>query len=271
MNMTITHSALTLVVPLIIASQAWAETVSYHGQIDASVRHFEYQEFGDSGNSLNKENGFLPGLRILGAASLNDINLSVAAEVFDGTVAYDGHLQTGQPYTTDTDTRLVHFSVGASWQPQTSLTRLFFSLQRDAWERDIQSKGLISGLFEEYSWYTIKLGMAQRFKLAETLELELGLGPTRTKDTRITVHLSDFGYGNPELEMPAKNGYFLAASLIQNKTAHGSFHIDLEHTHFEFGKSNTKTLINGSQIVQIHEPRSESDHTTLRFGYRFGL
>lgn len=271
MNMTITHFSLTLFVFLIIACQAWAETVSYHGQFSASVRHFEYQEYGDSDNSLNKENGFLPGLRIVGTASMNDFNLSASAEVFDGTVAYDGHLQTGQPYTTDTDTRLLNYSVGAAWQPQASLTRLFFYLQRDAWERDIQPKGLISGLFEEYSWYTIKLGMAHRFKIAETLELELRLGPTRTKDARITVHLSDFGYGNPELEMPSRNGYFLGASLIQKKTTHGSIHVDLEHTHFEFGKSNTKTLVHGSQIVQIHEPRSESDHTTLRFGYRFGL
>lgn len=269
--MTLTQFSLTLVAPLIIASQAWAETVNYHGQIGASVRHFHYQEFDDSGRSLNKEDGFIPGLSILGDASLGNIRLSASAEIFDGTVSYDGHLQTGEPYKTDTDTEISSFSMGASWQPGAMLPRLFCTLQHDVWERDIQPKGLVSGLFEEYVWYTVKLGIAKSFKLTETLSLELAAGPTRTKDARITIHLSPFGYGNHELKLPAKSGYFLAATLAKMDTGYGSVNFELEQTHFEFGKSDPKTLIVGTRILQIHEPGSESDHTTLRLGYRFEL
>ena len=70
--------------------------------VSADLMYFNYAEFDTSGETLNTEIGFLPGITVSAVHPFRAINNTFEFSLYDGRVDYDGQTQSGQPHQTET-------------------------------------------------------------------------------------------------------------------------------------------------------------------------
>ncbi len=240
-------------------------------EVSARLLSFNYEEFDQQGQSLNKENGLIPGLTIATSRTNNNFTGTAAAEVADGQVAYDGQTQSGAPHNTDTNERLYRLFYQLGWSPENSESSLYGKLAWQQWDRDILPNDNVAGLFEQYQWWSFELGFLVSIYKEHSNSWLLDIGISTINHGTIEVDLNAFGYGKPELDLGDGTGATLA--LIYQRKINSNSHLgfSLRQQRWSFGRSNTKTVSNGISSINIAEPRSISQHSMLSVDYTYNF
>jgi hypothetical protein len=225
---------------------------------------FNYQEFNQTNQLLDKETGLLPGLQLAYSHERNNDMIRVQVMLAEGEVDYDGQTQGGTPHTTDTKTQLFRIATHL-YSDQFDLlgARFFFGLQHWRWDRDILTRNNVLGLHEIYTWN----------------EMEIGLRYESTTDMLSSnwLEVSGFYTFNPNMDIVLPSGKYEldlgkepGLRLRAGRTWTGKNHLDLSLSLFleywQFGRSNTIYVNDfyGSPALLV-EPRSESLHTGIAF------
>ena len=81
------------------------------------------------------------------------------------------------------------------------------------------------------------------------------------------IDLSDAGFGENTLDLG--NGYGFSAELKYEIRAsdRGKVQLGIQATTWDFGRSNTKTISNGSGVITITEPDSTTTQAIFYAGY----
>src|SRR5690606_15489074 len=82
----------------------------FHAGIGPHAQYFYYEEFSSSSESVNQEEGVLPGLILFGRYSNKHLLHQLSVKILGGDVDYDGQTQIGMPYQTTTRTHLYSLS-----------------------------------------------------------------------------------------------------------------------------------------------------------------
>lgn len=233
----------------------------------ASLLDFNYEEFDQSGQSLNKETGIIPGLSITASKALAAFTNTISAKAYDGQVDYNGQTQSGVPHTTNTNETLYRLFYKLNWHPTDYGISIYGKVAWQQWNRDILPANNISGLFEQYQWWSYELGLAATLLESDSDKLILELGASRTSNGSIEIDLSPQGFGKPELKLSNGSGFSTALKYQHTLSNKNKISLSLQHQRWEFGRSNTKTVSDGFTTINITEPRSDSRHTILSISY----
>lgn len=231
-----------------------------HFSLSANLLYFDYEEYDDAGLSLNHEFGFIPGIGF----HLTGSNNMFSFQLFDGNVEYDGQTQAGTPHQTTTDETVYRLNYRHTFSPDFSSvkTNYFLGINYQIWDRSILPNNGVSGLFEQYRWWSAEAGFISTLSQYnnDTVTLELGL--SYSFNGTILVDLTPFGSGEPVLDLGNRPGARVALVYQKMLSTNQALTFTLEHRHWEFGKSNLHTITTGAWAGStILEPESRSDHS----------
>jgi hypothetical protein len=236
-------------------------------RVAAELMHFDYEETGLSGNKLNQETGYIPGLSIAASWPYRSTSNTVEFSVYGGPVDYDGSTQAGQPHHTTTEQTILRLLYRLDWSPQDTEGAFYGKAYWQQWDRDIKPNNGVLGLFERYRWWSFEAGVQVPFIKQERRKLLLELGVLATSNGTIMIDLTDSGFGRNTLDLG--NGYGFSGELKYEvlHSDNNSLQFGVQLAIWEFGRSNSKTVSNGSNVITITEPDSTTRQTILSASY----
>ncbi|MBT8128061.1 MAG: hypothetical protein KJP15_11300 [Gammaproteobacteria bacterium] len=238
-------------------------------RVAAEIMHFDYEETDTLGNTLNQETGYLPGLSLAASHPYRSTFNTLEFSIYDGQVDYDGRTQSGQPHQTTTEQSILRLLYRLSWSPQGTKGALYGKIYWQQWDRDIQPANSVLGLFERYRWWTLEAGVQVPFIKDKRRNLLFEFGALATTNGTIMIDLADLGFGSPTLDLGDDYGFSGKLKYEVLHSSNSSFQFGLQFRRWEFGRSNSKTVSDGSTSIVITEPDSTSMQTTLSAGYRY--
>lgn len=168
----------------------------------ASVRSWEYAEYGPTGVRLDREHGAIPGasaaLRVERGPWLGGLSVAGGA----GALRYDGRTQSanvafdGLPISTWSDARLVSAEALAGGWIRGGPIAAYGAVAWRAWWRDIRpttvtsaagATAQVSGLSERYRWVELAAGARWAAVRARGLEVDLDARALATVLGEVTV------------------------------------------------------------------------------------
>ena len=252
---------------LAVLMSASAGSHAFDLGIAAEMMYFDYEETDISGNLLNQETGFIPGLSLSAAQAFYNINNTFKISAYDGQVDYDGQTQSGQPHETTTEETIYRMLYKLSWSPASSQSALYGEAGWQQWDRDIHPTNGVLGLFERYQWWSLEAGVQLPFIKNESQDLSLQLGMLTTFNGTIMIDLTEAGYGNHTLDLGDDFGFTGELRYRYRQARHSSLQLGLQVRTWDLGRSNSKTITNGSRFISITEPDSTSVQATLSASY----
>ncbi|SMP45763.1 hypothetical protein [Noviherbaspirillum suwonense] len=154
-----------------------AAALPAHAQFDASmapaVRYTSISEHDRAGSRIVHESGWLPGIAGRLAHRSGPLELFGEAAVFQADIDYDGQLQNGRPYRSETGTRMAEAQLGLRYRILDA-TDIVAALGVDSWRRHIGGSGQAIGLQEHARSGRLLIGIEQAWRFAGT---GTGIGP----------------------------------------------------------------------------------------------
>ena len=236
-------------------------------RIAAELMHFDYKETDLSGNTLNQETGFIPGFTLAAIQPYRRIENSFEFSMYDGQVDYDGRTQNGVPHQTTTEQSIYRLLYKLSWSPLSTEAELYGKTYWQQWDRDIQPYNGVSGLFERYQWWTVEAGAQLPFIKQDNQNLFLELGLLASLNGTIMIDLNDSGFGSPTLDLGNSIGFSSGLNYEFKQNSNSSLQFGVQFKTWEFGRSNSKTISDGTNVITITEPDSTTIQTTLSASY----
>ena len=244
-----------------------AAGIAVDTRIAAELMHFDYEETDLLGNTLNRETGYIPGLTVAASQPYRSIHNSVALSVYDGQVDYDGRTQSGQPHQTTTEQNIIRLQYRLDWSPAGTDGAFYGKAYWQQWDRDIQPNNGVLGLFERYRWWSIEAGAVVPFIQQNRHSLLLELGVLATTNGTITIDLTGAGFGNQSLDLGNSFGFSGGLNYQIMLSHNNGLRFGVQLNSWEFGRSNSKTISDGSRVITITEPDSATRQTILSAGY----
>lgn len=246
----------------VLADENEASTTAWLG---LSATSFDYEEFSDAGASLDREEGWLPGLQAGLTRDYGRWFVEAGLQWSSGEADYSS---PQADTTTDEDIRNLELLAGIPWHStDRQRASLVAGLGYREWRRDIRSTASASGLDETYRWGYGVLGLRgeQQFDAGTRVVVELQL--TRTINPDIKVHF-DNTYDDVRLDLGAETGYRVNLRFDRELDANKSFWLSPWYEYWELGRSADSVLTsNGTPAGTVFEPRSE----TSNFGITMGV
>lgn len=262
----------TFTILLINSLAAWqtsiADTTTYSAGIGILTEDFHYVEENDSGDTIDVEDGLLPGVALDLKTVSGNWFIRGEYQLLDGEVDYRANLSNDNVLQSNTDTRIddISLSLGYSLDSVDNVEYEFSGgLGLRLWVREIQSLPDIAGLKEKYKWPYIQLGVS-------------GTYPFTAKDTG-TVLLHVKKAFNSTMDVEFKQGLYDSVTIdldegtgldIQMLWSH---YLD-DKTHLEIGpylrywwfdKSDATALTKDNVPVGlVYEPTNKTRSLGLR-------
>jgi len=226
-----------------------------------SVMDFQYKEFSDQGELLDREDGPVPGVRLGLSSQYGSLLIGAEFTYQAGRVDYDGQLQDGTPHKTRTDETFIDASLtlGRYVGPR---SKVHLGAGFHQWGRDIQPSGDVSGLFERYAWIYVLLGGEQL--LWQNGKHQLSLNAQMTYPVNPTMTLNVAGAGDVSLALGSQPGFRLLVPWRIRLASGRQLEVAPYYEYWQLGRS--QGIRAGGWI--IYEPRSETGNLgiTLSIG-----
>ena len=180
-----------------------AENVSANQwSLITGVEEFSMQEKATNGSLLVNEKGWLPfiGVQYIENLGSHTPVLRMKLNVSSAEIDYDGRLQSGQPYQTQTDT--TRYGWNLAYRPPLnrpySDQSLWLGLGTDYWQRKILPRFDIAGLDEDYRSNYVNLEWQKQLSFGF-----VKLGYAYHFDSELALHLP--GYQVPKISLPSSH------------------------------------------------------------------
>ncbi|VAW64312.1 hypothetical protein MNBD_GAMMA09-1386 [hydrothermal vent metagenome] len=246
----------------VISTETYAAVL----EISSGIYYFNYEEFSQSGTSLDSEKGYLPGIKIIFSQLHNGNKYSAHASVYSGTVDYSGGTQSGQPHTTKTEQQLTQFGFEfISKQIELIPVQLNIGIKRWEWDRNILDRNNVQGLHEIYNWDEISIGLNFETKQYNNAFYWGNINALYTLSPVIEILLDT---STAKLTMGEKPGFRLRAGKTWILNNQNRYSLSIISEYWQFGRSNSVFIADffGNPAF-ITEPDSTSFHTRLEFSY----
>jgi hypothetical protein len=265
---------LGFVVAMLSAGSLVNQSAAGEAAVYMAVDSYVWKEFEDDGSLLLKESGELFGIGFTYQHEFsNHMTLRPTAEIFGGSVDYDGQTQAGIAATSTVDYfgLKLEGDVGVKFRmAERFFLEPFGGLGLRLWTRDINDGKTASGAttygYRE-GWVTwhARLGLRGGVDISPKSRLFAEAGMKLPIYNENTAYLAEKGIG-PDVTMhPGKESSFFAETGLQASWFRGS----LFYEGMRFSKSSEVTTTDGSFIYTTWQPRSEADIYGLKLGVVF--
>jgi hypothetical protein len=227
---------------------------------------FDYEEFDDQDESLNREEGWLPGVNV--GASIASDRWFVEPSLLWSSGRVDYH---SPDVDSETDEEILNLEILAG-TPLFSSDRQRLSLVAGAghrkWQRDIRSTPATLGLDETYSWYYGLLGLRGEHEFNAHTRIVANFQVTRTANPEIEVQFKENFADDVNLDLGEETAFKASFTLHRQLTGGASLWLSPWYERWDLGRSKVKDLYrDGDSIGTVWEPRSE----THNYGISLGL
>jgi len=256
----------------VLALAALGSAPACAAQLDVApvLYRFDYRESAAAGEQLDQETGTLLGLAGSWRTRLAaPWQLAAGLRWLSGDTGYDGLTQGGEPHRTSTRQRLLrlHARVARCVPRCDSRVALLAGLAGWRWQRDIEARGGVAALSEQYRWWELEVGT--ELGAVAGRGWRLGLSGLLIREPEVEVDLRAAGFGTPRLALGESQGARATLGWRAPPAAGSQWGLELSYERWKFGASETATISNGSLLAALAEPRSVSEHLMLAFALSF--
>lgn len=235
--------------------------IAVDGAISLALMRYDSRERSNDGTTLNRESGWLPALSANLSWSLPGYwSLQFAGELASGSVDYDGQTQFGVPFRSTTDIDVYRGTVALAYCTSGCWQQFHAGVSGYLRQRAIQGRGDIRGLYEEYQWTEVNLGLSQGLQPGSPERWRLRAELFYLYDAQLEVDLRFAGYGRPVIALPHSHGYRLAVAFRASSAAPV---VSLGYEHSRIDESGVVVLTSPAGGLAISEPASQAGHWRL--------
>lgn len=232
--------------------------------ITIGFQQTEVTEIGLTDQRLNQETGKLPYVEFeLSTPIKHDFILFTRHQLASGDLDYDGRLQNGLPYQTNTQTEFRQHLLGVSTPIITTLLsgeqRLFSSLAFHSWQRDIMGKSGVNSLYERYEWKNMSVGINH---VSSSKDLKLSFAGYKTFDGTMNVSIPNIGEGN--ISLPQGSGFIAKAEYRLLQESNVRLFLGVSYDYQLISRSGAGDLYYANtKIGTITEPEHSIQKTNI--------
>ena len=228
-------------------------------QLITSLQYYDSREYAGSGDRLNREVGWLPGIGGRWQRALSSqVDVALTGEYAQGRIDYDGQTQTGTPFDSDTYVRLFRLGGDVGVCLLACRASLNGGLAWYGRDRDIQGHSGVSGLYEEYRWLEWTLG--GRWHAGNRQQVTFGAEWFGVTDAEMMIDLRSFGGGEPVVTLPDSSGRRVRLAY---RFADRPISLSLTHEWLAIDVSDAILVNLDSGPVLVNEPESRAEHWKL--------
>jgi hypothetical protein len=243
-----------LLQPLTVFADTQLSTISTYAGVTAL--DFDYEEFDDLGASLDREQGWLPGMTAGFTYATQAWHFGGNLRWISGTADY-----TSPIADTTTDEELLDLSLFIGTP---LLTRGDNRLQLRAgggyhsWWRNARSTNFAIGFNETYRWKYALIGLHSEHRVDSQTVLTTDIQLHRVFSPELSVEYLQV-YDPLKLSLGQENGFRLSLGLIKMMGKGLFLQVSPWYEYWELGRSAEDDLFsNGVLVGSAHEPRSET-------------
>jgi hypothetical protein len=261
--MTFLRFTFVFLTGLHVSSSAFAQ---WEFSVHTGGRYVRMDEFDDDGKRLVRESGWLPGIGVGAKYNWTDWHIRLAGELYRNDITYDGQLQNGAPFKseTETDQQRITLEVG---KRISDTIELLAAAEHDIWRRDIQGRGRI-GLHERYSSWRFLAGARGEISRFDAGIVSLHGYAVFSQAERLRVRPDRQVFDTTTLKTEPAVGARLGFGFQPAGFPNLSFETDLDWIRVDRSKSVVATR-NGFPARTIWQPEHERAALGIRMHYRF--
>lgn len=235
--------------------------------VDTGLRYARNTEIGTDDRELVREYGWLPGAGFTGQYAAGHWQLAVAAELYRNDVTYDGQLQSGAAFKSETETSQRRIRLEAGRQ-LTEAVQLTAAIEQDVWQRDIQGRGGIAGMREKYTSWRILAGAKSRITHWTPGAIEVKGAIVFARPERLTVRFDQQLFDDVSFRTKSATGFRLGLGYQPATLKNVSFEADFDW--IKIDRSNNAVLRrNGIPVGFVAQSKHERAAFGMRAVYRF--
>lgn len=180
-----------------------------------------------------------------------------------GDLSYNGQTQSGAAFNTLTQTQFNQASITletpAFLTSDFGTQRVQLSYAMHQWQRDIQGKGLVSHLNEDYDWHSVKAGLVHR---SSSAKFKWALGVLTTRQDHLKLAIPNLAYG--KVDLPSGTGWFTNMDYEFAQNTYGKWLVAFEYQYLQRERSINGLLygVNHSSPIGLF---AEPKHTLGQF------
>jgi hypothetical protein len=233
----------------------------------AGIRQVRVTETGKDGQQLVREQGWLPGLELRADYVLQDWRFSVAGEAYRHDIGYDGRLQNGTPFSTDTETALTRVSLEVARQ-LSDATRLIGAIEWDRWQRHILGHDGVLGLDERSSSWRLLAGAETRLLQSSAANVNAKALLVVAQPEKLRVRIDNQLFDDTDLSTKSAIGTRLAVDVQPAAMPNLSFGAEFDW--LRISRSDNAVLRkNGVPVGLVTQPEHQRSALGVRVNYRF--
>lgn len=231
------------------------------------VRYVTNDEVDTNGKQLVEEHGFLPGVELKANYRRGDWLVNLGGEIYGGNLAYDGQMQSGTAFSTDTRTTQFRMTTEVG-RYLSDAVLLLAGAEWDYWKRDILGQGATLGLQEEYNSWRFLAGAQTRVLQASWSDIYLTGLLVVSSPEHLEVNFDNQLFDQANLSTKAAIGARLALEVRPKASSHISVESDFEW--MRIGRSDEAILSKGgSPVGTVVQPEHVRKAIGIKVKYRF--
>lgn len=254
----------------IVAGATVAPALQAHAQVRAAVepaiRNTRFSEYNLAGERIVRESGWLPGIGAMLEYRQDGLEIFGVANTFRSGIDYDGKLQNGTRYTTETGTQLSRVQVGVRYLLSMDM-RAVVGLEYDSWKRNIKGNGTVIGL-RERSWSPrFFMGIEKKWTPSDSGTFAANAMLVRAGREHVNIHFSGL-LDDASIRTRPATGY--ALELRHAPIAAPNLHIGAYFETMRVARSPSHPVArNGRAAGEITQPEHLRQSITLFARYQF--
>ena len=223
-------------------------------------------EYGQSGERIVHESGWLPGIGGRLAYRAGRWEAYGAATLFQADLDYDGQLQNGRPYSSRTGTRMADAQLGLRYRLLAD-TEVVAALGIDSWQRNIKGGGSAIGLREHTRSGRVSISVEQAWHIAHAGKLTAGASLIHAAPERLRIEFAGL-LDDASLRTRSANG--MALMLRYQPEGTPSFQFGAGFDYMKVSRSAAAPVTrNGRLAGEVTQPEHVRQNVTLFVKYLF--
>jgi hypothetical protein len=251
------------VATVVVTPCAYAQ---YSASIAPALRHAGVSEYSQAGKRIVRESGWLPGMAGRLAYRLGAWEIFGAGALYRADISYDGQLQNGQAYRSQTGTRMAEAQLGLRYRALDA-TDIVAALGYDAWQRHIRGDAMATGLQEHTQSSRLLIGVEQAWRLGSDGMLIAGASLLHAAPERLRIGFSGL-LDDASMRTRSANGYLLALRYRPEQVSKLAFGAQFDYMKVPRSAAYQVTR-DGRAVGAVTQPEHVRTNVTLSVQYSF--
>jgi hypothetical protein len=231
------------------------------------MQHTELTEYDIDGRELVREHGWMPGAGVRAIYAWQAWQLAIDGSTYRRSITYDGRLQNGTPFATDTDASQDRLGIDAAWRLNDTAS-LVGGIEWEHRNRRIHGQATVGGLDERStSWRLLaggKLQLAQLSVAAIDAKAQLVFAQAEHLRVRFDQQIFD------DVSFSTKPAIGLRTAFTIVPTSMPRLSATLEFDWMRIRRSDESVLSkNGLQEGSVTQPEHRRRTLAAFIAYRF--